>query len=552
MPTAAAPRRQAVHAGFDTERLEPRVLLDATLGLDSTDLLVRPSGRNASPLVLVPTDEVPQEIEIVNRSTRSVASGVLSVQFLLSRDRILGDDVLVADAVRTVLLRPGESTFVELELNPPADIARGEYFLIALARPTEGSSIIDPELGNNTRVLPGVRTVVWQFGRVGTRQNISLSIDLGDNKGATFFINDGPGTGVVTQTAQGLVVQLQNTNQSSRVFARTFAINTTRGNIVPPPQVDLRRVVSNTPLERIELSNFDVRQSLIFRAGISIVSTDATNFGPGSAIVLTGGNAVTGDPSIVLLGEITGLRLQSDRRLRTLAFNPFTVVTPERGLSTVSGVRVTAPAITELVAGTFTSVSFDRFVLTGASDGRPTLARMVVSTVSTTAPARISGNVGTMIADSFQNFQAEVTGRIGLFEAAVDVTNSLVTARRFGSITVNSNLTSSTFAAGGFITTAGTPRLGLGGPGSIASLSVGGDVVDSNILAGARYQSLGPPPTFRAPALVNIPSSTIGRIAISGVANASTRFVAGSFTDEIEINSANITPAGDPRFIIPA
>jgi hypothetical protein len=189
MPTAAAPRRQAVHAGFDTERLEPRVLLDATLGLDSTDLLVRPSGRNASPLVLVPTDEVPQEIEIVNRSTRSVASGVLSVQFLLSRDRILGDDVLVADAVRTVLLRPGESTFVELELNPPADIARGEYFLIALARPTEGSSIIDPELGNNTRVLPGVRTVVWQFGRVGTRQNISLSIDLGDNKGATFFIN---------------------------------------------------------------------------------------------------------------------------------------------------------------------------------------------------------------------------------------------------------------------------------------------------------------------------------------------------------------------------
>ena len=196
----------------------------------------------------VPGDKGTANIQILNNSG-GLAKGKVNVKLYLSESALtnagdgkgfeLDTEGADADFLLTTLsdvsinVVPGKSTTIPVKFTVPTDgLTSGKnYRLLAKVETADGSTIqelfTDDNVGNFTKdnasiTSPDVlRTFTLDFGAVGGRSKVPLTVQDADGQNVTFTIT-GPGTGSVVKNTDGTVdVTITGTNAKSSLQVKT-------------------------------------------------------------------------------------------------------------------------------------------------------------------------------------------------------------------------------------------------------------------------------------------------------------------------------------------
>lgn len=522
------------------EPLEARALLAAA----PTDLALRFSGASV-PVLIVPGDRFSQEVAIINRSAEAAANGQVRLVFKLSRDRVISDDdVTLLDQNVTVSVDPDSTLFLNPDILVPSDASRGRYFVVASITPVDAEQINDPNPDNNTRSLSSSRELVWQFGRVGDRTGVVLTLP-GQSAGASpaiFSIDTGPGTGVVGLVDGRFVVRVFDTTRQSQV---SIDRNDAAFGVLPAAKVPIHRVIINSALGGLFVQDADILKGVSSRVGLGTLNVTEASFADDAVIFLRGSGGGTGNTSIVIRADYADLRIDSNRTLRRLDIGG---VVQSLSVPAASKLSLVAPGLISFVSPE--SVTTGEFRLTGRGGSAPTLGDVdIVGSLTAETPWRVNGKADRIEFGGTSAFLAEFKGQVGQFSVTGAASGILLAARAIATLQFASGVSDSIFSAGGGIARSGdTFRLTLGRNGSIGVVNVTGAVTGTSFLAGARFNG-GSGETYRA---VNGPgriNSQFGLIRVSGAVDDASRFVAGIFTSTAEFNGAPVDIQVDPRFI---
>jgi hypothetical protein len=542
MPVRAtrSARTLADLASSPVEQLEPRALLAAA----PTDLALRFSGASI-PVQIVPGDRFNQEVALINRSAEAAANGQVRLVFKLSRDRVISDDAItLLDQTVTVSVDPDSTLFLNPDVTVPSDTPRGRYFVVASFAPVDPDVLNDPNPDNNTRSLSSSRELVWQFGRVGDRTGIVLTLP-GQAAGAPpaiFSIDNGPGTGFVGLVEGRYVVRVFDTNRQSQVsIDRDDSVTA----LVPAARIGVHRVILNSALGSVFIQDADILRGITSRVGLGTLNFTSGTFADGAEILLRGSGGGAGNTSVVLRAEYANLRIDSNRTLRRVDVG---VETGVRGVAQAGTLSLVAPGLISFVSPS--SVTTGEFRLTGRGGNLATLGNVdIAGSLTASTPWRVNGKADRIAFGGTSAFLAEFKGQVGLFTVNGPASGILLAARAIATLDFSSGVSDSIFSAGGGIARTGdTFRLTLGRNGSIGVVNVTGNVVGTSFLAGARFNG-GSGETYRA---VNGPgriNSQFGLIRVTGTVDDATRFVAGVFTSTAQFGGAAVDIQADPRFI---
>lgn len=240
----------------------------------------------------VPGDKGTANIQILNNSG-GLAKGKVNVKLYLSESVLTSDgdgkgfelDTEGADAdfllatLNDVSINvvPGKSTTIPVKFTVPADgLTSGkQYRLLAKVETADGSTIqelfTDDNVGNFTRndaslVSPDVlRTFTVDFGAVGGRSKVPLTVQDADGQNVTFILK-GAGTGSVVKNTDGTVdITVTGTNAKS-----SLQVKTAKGVVA-----DLDDLFINDTIGSVKLGNVHLHGHLTASEGAkSIVLGD--------------------------------------------------------------------------------------------------------------------------------------------------------------------------------------------------------------------------------------------------------------------------------------
>ncbi len=171
------------------EALESRQLLSsADLALSFVSI--------TGPDVLVPGDKGSVKVLITNVGP-DTAVGTIDVSVRASTDTIfdLSDPLLTGLADKKINLAIGKTLALTLTMTAlPDTVTPGNYYLVC----KESSALSSPDTnpGNDADRSSGTSQVAWQFGAVGSRKNVKMT--LHDGATPVVFALSGLGTGAVT------------------------------------------------------------------------------------------------------------------------------------------------------------------------------------------------------------------------------------------------------------------------------------------------------------------------------------------------------------------
>ena len=348
------------------------------------------------PASCVPGDSVRVSITITNEGGVT-ADGTIVNNLWLSDDQALGGDTLFATQNTRVRLAPGLSRTYSFRASVPGDAQPADLFILA---DVDATNVIDEQHeDNNLAATPGAYAVVWQFGHVGTRAGVRLTVNDTDGTPVTFGLR-GAGTGEVTVGAEGLDLTLTGTDNRSYV-----SVDGPRRGGGGDGDADLGNIVVGNP----------------------VTPGDETSLGGfyGRTADLAGDFTVTGGLTLLYLDEIAGgrtltvsawpdaraslslyLNVVQDfcidsampiRSLRAIAWldndlAPDVIDAPSVSTLTINGQRGNARRGIADVPGDFQA----DLALSGEGDPRQTLTNARIAGSLTGAAWDVTGDVGTV------------------------------------------------------------------------------------------------------------------------------------------------------------
>ena len=183
---------------------------------DGVDLAVKFVSADIPGPIWVPGDSGKARIKIRNLGNKP-GNGSASVELLLVSAS--GQETVIGSITNLSLKVPaGGSQAVKLKFTVPASLAPADYSLRArLTDIALSGGRIDLVAANNLDEAPALRTIARQFGTVGDRKKVVLSVRDGDGTDGTFSIR-GPGTGQLVFDDSGAVdLRIEATTDKSRL-----------------------------------------------------------------------------------------------------------------------------------------------------------------------------------------------------------------------------------------------------------------------------------------------------------------------------------------------
>ena len=186
-------------------------------------------GQVTLPELSVPGDKGKAPVTVANQG-QLPAAGNITIKVYASADSTLGqDDVLVGTlANQAVNLAIGASKTFNIDVTVNSNVLPGNYYLLADIDTT--NAIHENDETNNVAVTDGPGQVLWQFGQVGTRGNVSLHLSDADGTAATFTLT-GSGTGEVIPGESGWDLAISGTTSASAVSITTKKTNGDDGKL---------------------------------------------------------------------------------------------------------------------------------------------------------------------------------------------------------------------------------------------------------------------------------------------------------------------------------
>jgi len=221
---------------------------------DKSDLVVD-FATISLPATCVPGDSARISIIITNQGGVT-AEGIVVNNLWLSADQALGGDTLLATQNTRMRLAPGFSQTVSFRTSIPGDAQPADLFILADVDAT--NIVTEDSEANNLAATPGTYAVVWQFGAVGARSRVNLTVEDADGTAVTFSLRGNGGTGTVSAGAGGLNVTLAGTD------TRAWAYVTVGRNGGGNGEADLGDVAVGDPfdpLDETSLGGFYARQA---------------------------------------------------------------------------------------------------------------------------------------------------------------------------------------------------------------------------------------------------------------------------------------------------
>jgi hypothetical protein len=206
------------------------------------------------PATCVPGDSAWVSVTITNQGGVT-AEGTVVNNLHLSADQALGGDTLLATQNTPLRLAPGFSQTLRFRANLPGDALPADLYILADVDATD--AITEESEANNLAATAGTYAVVWQFGAVGTRTRVNLTVEDADGTDVTFSLR-GNGNGTVSVGPDGLDVVLTGTD--NRSWANANPARGGGGNA----EADLGDLTVGDPLEPLDetsLAGFYGRQA---------------------------------------------------------------------------------------------------------------------------------------------------------------------------------------------------------------------------------------------------------------------------------------------------
>ena len=163
--------------------------------------------------VMVPSEQGAVYLDVTNRGNE-IAAGQMDIDVYLSLDRELdGTDRLIGQLADVdVDLGAGEVETYQVDGVLPADIAAGDYYFIAHIDVNDDIEEISDR--NNIDATGTPQEVAWQFGQVGDRANVPLTVSDTNAQLVTFTLIGG-GTGEIAGGTNFTTITVTNTTSRS-------------------------------------------------------------------------------------------------------------------------------------------------------------------------------------------------------------------------------------------------------------------------------------------------------------------------------------------------
>ncbi len=465
----------------------------------------------------------------------SLAKGLISNALFLSLDDTFdGTDIPVTItgslAKTSVNLIPTKSVVLTGSFVVPAGIALSAYHLLANINTT--GSLLESDATqelNNSADSPATFSAVTQFGTVGGRKNVVLTLPDADGTIVTYKLS-GPGTGTISSDVNGLTLSIADTT-----LASTLAITGKGGDGL----AELFAMDAASALGSFSSATAEVTNSIVLSGGIR--KLNLLHAGPAHLDI------GAGPVSTIHLGTVQTLDMNSASGIQSLSFVAVQqIVVGFNSQTAVSNAHITAPWIGSLISrGMFAA----DLTLTGAgSPGGVALRSATVQSIPTSNWS-IAGDVGKLsvaapVAAAVQGFSASITGNLRSFTDTADF-NGNIAAASFGTVSIRGNLQGDILAGANF----GADGVLGGGDdtfaaGSINAVRVGGAVTGSVIAAGLDLVD---------DILLNgndvlLPGGVIKSLLVTGIADPASRFLAAGLPVKAKVGGVAVVTAADPRF----
>jgi len=269
------------------------------------------------PVLAVPGDSGRVSITIANAGD-AAADGAVTVSVYASQDLVLDPgDLPVGEVTKTLRLAPGAEASLRINVAAPWFAQPADYFLLAEILPDP--SILEHDTDNNVfggdnAGNPWDGSLVWDFGQIGNRTNVRVTLQDADGTWATFSATNGAVGHISTGEANRWDMAIENGNHRSAVTVKTKSSRLPGDDAV----IEIGTIASSDMLGKFSGRAVDlVGGGIQFSGNGCISSIDVHDIADGAGIFLPGtgtGKGVTikarclNDGVEVILGSsLTGL-----------------------------------------------------------------------------------------------------------------------------------------------------------------------------------------------------------------------------------------------------
>jgi len=258
------------------------------------------------PDVLVPGDVGAVPITITNLGNVT-ATGNIAIDVYLSLDDVLNvglDTLIGTDGDAYINIGPGLSRTLWITIGVPSGTQPDSYYLLGDVDRTDAIEEINEF--NNVAVSPEMRDVAWEFGEVGERRNVRLTLNDTEGMPVTFALT-GPGVGRVIGPPDFDEILLTGTSLTSTLRITTPGLGTGTA---------LTDITVNGPLGSIQARTTDLRGDITVDGALRQLYMDDVIGGDQTLSIGAPDNVST--RSTLNFDEITDLTIDSETTLGML------------------------------------------------------------------------------------------------------------------------------------------------------------------------------------------------------------------------------------------
>ncbi|MCH9021799.1 MAG: right-handed parallel beta-helix repeat-containing protein [Planctomycetes bacterium] len=341
---------------------------------------------------LVPGDKGKVSLVIRNTGGESVNSR-MALGIYASANRSLDEeDILIVKASnQRVRLAAGSSRTYRIRIVLPAELQPGDYYFGA--KVDADDEIIETDESDLSNVIfsSGSRSVVWQFGTVGVRRNVALTVvDPGDR--AVIFRLGGDGFGEIKPDFSQLDLTGTTLKSSLRITTRGRGSETTLGGIQVAGGGSLKAIMAKTT--NIAGGGIEIPAGTVSKILLKDIN---------ESVIIIGDAADSQAAVSIQLGRVSNLKILSGTPIKSLTVVEWlddemddVIDTARLGRLLVKGNKKATPVI----EGDFEA----DLILRGIpNETKAVLGQAIISGRIRNAFWEITGSVGVIIASGFDN-----------------------------------------------------------------------------------------------------------------------------------------------------
>lgn len=512
------------------DALEQRALFAADLGV-----LFGTFGN--VPQTLIPGDQINLPI-IVRNVGDTAAVGNVSIDFLLSTDATFdANDTLIGTF-------PNEQISLSADGFPNSEgdfsgvveipaVAPGNYFFLVRLRPA--SNVGDFNQSNNVAASAAAQAFAWKFGTFDGRTNATLTLTDPSGTEVSFGLSGG-GFGTVTTDSSNderFDVVLSSTGGASN-FVIQADDDTGEG---PTAGIALISDITGGTLNSISAPTARLFGDITLSGSLA-----SLRFGnvPASSLITVQGTTVN---TAYTFGSVTNLNIVSAAPIASLFATEWTDTAVDSEVS-----RITAPWMGTLTTNGAFQASLS---LTGRTGAGRTLGSASIGGNISVGSWRIVGASGPISARATAaNWSASITKALQSVSITLDF-RGVLAAKSIATITVGRDMIGARVLAGANL--GSDARLGGAdgaadtfAAGNITTINIGRKA--TNVIIGAGLNPVDG--VFKNGNDQLVGNGRINRITVVGVAGNGNRFLAPRYTGAMVLSGSTVDPASDVRFML--